>query len=97
MAAAVSATGPTIHHPQPTRAMTDSAIPARRQLGRKSGNALQRQQASSQQVKPDITGGTNVDQPENPEASATLRQAHEQAEAVETPKKPTKPVGWFGR
>ena len=65
--------------------------------GRKSGNALQRQQASSQQVNPGITGRTNVAQPEDPEPSNTLRQADEQAEAAETPKKPTKLVGWFGR
>ena len=65
--------------------------------GRKSGNALQRQHASSQQVNPDITGRTNVAQPEDPEASGTLRQADEQAKAVETPEKPTKLFGWFGR
>lgn len=40
---------------------------------RKSGNALQRQQASSQQENPDINGRTNVAQPEDPEASGTLR------------------------
>ena len=67
------------------------------ELGRKSGNALQRQQASSQQVNPDITGRTNVAQPEDPEASGTLRQADEQAKAVEAPEKPTKLFGWFGR
>ena len=65
--------------------------------GRKSGNALQRQQASSQQVNPDITGRTNVAPPEDPEASSTLRQVDEQAEAVETHEKPTKLFGWFGR
>ena len=65
--------------------------------GRKSGNALQRQQASSQQENPDINGRTNVAQPEDPEAFGTLRQADEQAEAVETPEKPTKLFGWFGR
>ena len=57
--------------------------------GRKSGNALQRQQASPKPVNPDITGRTNVAQPEDLEASGTLRQADEQAEAVETSEKPT--------
>ena len=57
--------------------------------GRKSGNALQRQQASPKPVNPDITGRTNVAQPEDSEASGTLRQADEQAEAVETSEKPT--------
>ena len=65
--------------------------------GRESGNARHRKQAPSQQVNPDITGSTNVAQPEDPEASGTPRQVDVEPKAVETPEKPTGLFGWFGR
>ncbi|MFL5239637.1 MAG: hypothetical protein ACJ8EL_18985 [Rhizomicrobium sp.] len=64
--------------------------------GREPGIALQRRQGPSAEVNPDITGSTNVAQPEDPAASGSHGQVDVEAKAAETPK-PTGLIGWFGR